>query len=516
MASGQTDQQGSGCGTSSPNLPDETHDRGAPDTDPQGSQLRARGPAQADDAEERSDSGRRELAIPTVVPSAEETCDIIAVSSDTKGLGKSSDGIGRSLAGSHGHCAISCAEEPGSSDQSGTMATEDGHQGHGHIWHPEIPGSQQHVAGPGHNNEVSFPKTAPSVPTDSGTCSTLRLQEGQGQGQRQAGSPLRGATTDPDLSVADQIRSKMVTLALGNDHNWCFANAATLAFLWATLGKVGFQLTDWGQHASSLLSLLTSGEGSVVKLVQQPFFLTLFERWHFLARPQDAAEYTGFLLESLGLSNLQQCWERRLLENDQPKMFDFFRVFQPLHLQFPTDAPSHAYFSLNSLIALWHEDHGMKAALTAESPLLCVHVDRAGQDELGQIMKLRHRVNFFQEVRIPFFTASDLMCTFHSYVVIAVVAHLGDDLSTGHYQALLKAQVNEECTMGTQWFLADDNVAMRACFAEVDHFVENATLLWLCRHDCVHLFQRFPMTSFIQAKAVTPARHDTTEVLRYF
>ena len=264
-----------------------------------------------------------------------------------------------------------------------------------------------------------------------------------------------------------------------------------------------------------LRSLLSDHGGFEMKLAQLPFFQALLAKWKFLARPQDAAEYTGFLLEGLGLPTFQQSWDRRVIEQNRSVSFDTFRTFQPLRLQFPHDVDAAKYYSLQALLDSWHEDHGMIAALTHAPDLLCVQIDRVGADSDSQVVKLTNRVNFFAALSVPVFHDHGITCDTYSYTVVAATAHLGSDPCTGHYQAITKAQISGHGHMGVQWYLSDDNTSMRVCFSEVDHFVPNVTLLWLCRLDRVELYNRFDQIRAMPDNDEPPS-HRSNEVLQYF
>ena len=516
LASNEAGKQGPDQGSALETVPDAaSHDR-APDSHSEGA-CRGTGRSIATDpSEEWTALGRRQLAVPEMVPSEQEAADCNTNPSLSENLGETSHGLRGSPSRRELGRAVSCPEESRSTSQDDSLAPENEPTRPRQLWHHDHTGQQQPVAGTGSDHEAPQSTSASSLPTDPRLGPSDQTQEGEGQGQRQERLVMPSTSGPNDPHPATAICRTMLSLILSNDSNWCFANAATLAFLWATLSRAAFQLTDWGQHASMLRSLLCDHGGFETKLAQLPFFQALLAKWKFLARPQDAAEYTSFLLAGLGLPIFQQCWERRLLEQNEIKKFDSSGNFQPLRLQFPDDTEASSFFTLQSLINSWSQDNGMVAAVTHAPPLLCLQIDRAGQDMWGQMVKLTHRVSFFRELRMPVFTDSSLQCTSHTYIVVAVVAHMGNDLHTGHYQALMKAQVCDSTQVGIQWFIADDNVPMKPSFEEVEMFVSNATLLWLCRLDQVSLFHRFALRSDTQSLGSQSHSPNAFEVLQYF
>ena len=256
---------------------------------------------------------------------------------------------------------------------------------------------------------------------------------------------------------------------------------------------IDFRLFDWGKQHEDILAFLTHPSQNGICLCDQPWFRAFFEKWDVQDRQQDAAEFTQFLIEQLGTPKFDSHWECRLLELNEIRVFDQRTHFQPIRLQFPSDAEVGSHFALQTLVDAWCQENGMVKALTSPPDFLCLLVDRHHKDAEGQMHKLEHSVGFFPGCFMPCFLGDDLQTQNESYLVVAVIAHKGN-AHHGHYQAALHGNIcwhpTRACA-GLQWLIQDDNKPMRMSFGIPSWFYKNASLLWLCRGNKVDLFQQF-------------------------
>ena len=514
LASTEEGKSGPSQGTTTEGLPPETHDGRAEDQGGESSCHRTGRSFAANTPETWTPAGGRELAFSEMVPSTTEAPNSVPTTLDAQEHGDPADIIGGIPERSSADHSVSFLETSRSEADSGPMASEGEYEGRRLAWPSEIPGRERCLAASWGNHEATQPAPTSFVQAAPGHCESHQDQERQGEGQALTPEPNTGVPLQ--WLEIDGYRKQLTSLVLGNDSNWCFANAATVAFLWSTLSRLDFVLTDWGQHASLLKSMLLQHGDRSVLLTDMPLFRDLFVQWQMRARQHDAAEYTSFLLGGLGLQNFQQSWERRVLEQNEVTVFDAFKQFQPLRLQFPSDADTPKTFLLQQLIDSWHEDLGMRAALLGPPPLLCLQVDRAGYTAEGHLLKLQHTVCFRTCIDMPVFLDKGVNVACHAYLAVAVVAHFGPDLPVGHYRCLLKGQDTRNGRVGVQWFVTDDNEPMTARMDETDKFAQNVTMLWLCRRDLLHLFDRKWMTDADTAMRDASINPGSNDVLSFF
>ena len=90
------------------------------------------------------------------------------------------------------------------------------------------------------------------------------------------------------------------------------------------------------------------------------------------------------------------------------------------------------------------------------------------------------------EVEIPVFTTG-LECDMLGYIVVAAIAHLGQDRS-GHCRALLKIQPGvTTAAQPIAWLLTDDEQKPAPVWQIPTWFQTHATVVWAVRTDCLRL-----------------------------
>ena len=165
---------------------------------------------------------------------------------------------------------------------------------------------------------------------------------------------------------------------------------------------------------------------------------------------------------------------------------DSSTTYTPLVLQFDPMLLNDDATSLRQLIRDWSNQDGMMRALTHDSPLIYVQIDRHIRSGAGHITKCDIPVNFHWGIEVPVYTGTDLTVNWKTYKVVAAVAHLGADAS-GHCRALLRVQMQATTANPHMFLLTDDWVPAVPVWKEPTWFTRNATCFWLCDFDHMSL-----------------------------
>lgn len=276
--------------------------------------------------------------------------------------------------------------------------------------------------------------------------------------------------------------------ALANESTWCFANASTLAGVWALLSSTEIdseQLTIGGDSICLSLHAMMSEPINITDLY---WFHKIMTNWTGGSGQADAAEYTQLMLQELQLPDLCQEWEKRYLDTQTGiiKRSDHSDQFSPIILQFPEDYNSKA-IGFPALLQPWMQDMGMTTALCSPSPVVCFHVDRWIQHpHHGTLYKTAVEILSCSECQLPIFVnGTEVMAV--PYVLCAVVLHFGTS-NQGHYQTLLRLHsdtAHEDEPL--EWLLTDDNSAPVHVTGWHSWMAGNVSLLWYTRQDLVEL-----------------------------
>ena len=185
-------------------------------------------------------------------------------------------------------------------------------------------------------------------------------------------------------------------------------------------------------------------------------------------------------------------WEKRVQTDAGVQIADVSHAtHMPISFQFDATTQLLQFCDLTTLATIWRQVDGMHTCLVAASPCLCIHIDRCVEGPTG-IYKCLTRLQSDDEVFLPVFADETVAYDHVGYRVIAMMAHLGSDLS-GHYRSALRvtpmvvAQTNP-----ISWLLCDDWRTPEAVWTLPPWFENNITVVWLLRTDVVHLhvFQR--------------------------
>ena len=128
----------------------------------------------------------------------------------------------------------------------------------------------------------------------------------------------------------------------------------------------------------------------------------------------------------------------------------------------------------------------MCTALVTAPPCICLTIDRFHQTGCGTIERNVSAIDLEAEVEIPVFTTG-LECDMLGYIVVAAIAHLGQDRS-GHCRALLKIQPGvTTAAQPIAWLLTDDEQKPAPVWQIPTWFQTHATVVWAVRTDCLRL-----------------------------
>ena len=452
---------------------------GAPDQSPEGFRMQSGRPHTASVPGEEADSGRHELALPSMGSQPEGPCDRPEEGSHNAEDAAALGGTHRGLPGLNAGGTISrAADEQCASSSAMETATqyEDGSPPRA----PGCPDSFFDMAAGRDNTETAFHQEQPSgghpAPADDSDKGSWQGREVSGQAQRLLNSA--------DLQ---NLRSLATRLALDNDSTWCYANATVHCLIWTLLSLSDAEEISWGQHCKSLHKMLFDSQNHTVKLVELEWFQQLLAFWGRSQDQQDCGEFTHTMLQWLDSPAINMSWERRCEMEEQVRCQDTGASTMPLLLQFPIEIATKPQCRLDQLVSFWCQAYGMQAALLSAAPIVCVHIDRMFENESGQIEKSGCVINLDSETILPIFCDASLKHDFATYVLIAAATHLGVDRA-GHYQALLKVQPTvTDGVRPIQWLLTQDNQRPEPIWRVPLLFLQNMTVAWLMRSDCISL-----------------------------
>ena len=150
------------------------------------------------------------------------------------------------------------------------------------------------------------------------------------------------------------------------------------------------------------------------------------------------------------------------------------------------------------MILAWSNQQGRQVALTNSSPLICLQIDRCILSGQGRVIKSDIAINAHGGCELPFFLSDDLRVTWTEFQVVAQIAHLGED-NMGHCRSMLMTAPATHRDGNIMALLTDDWTVTERLHHAPNWFQRNVTCLWLCRSDCLDLYQ---------APAAVPTRRD--------
>lgn len=378
------------------------------------------------------------------------------------------------------------------------------------------PGPADHVAGehcmgpPRHVDEAACPLSEQTGPTASG-----HAWQGPGQdsGQRPGQAPKQDFPEDDldalpvgaDLPARDVLLKGLATLRLANDANWCYVNAAVLTMLWSFLSISTFTLDHWGSHATRIVQLLMQHDNEPVELSSIAFLQPIFAQWQNLGNQGDPVEFLAHVMRGLNLTGINLSWEKRVQIGLLTEVVDESDAYNPLILRFDPAMLQDDSLTLCQMIRDWSNQDGMLTALTHQTPLVCVQLDRNIRSGTGEIAKCDIPVNFHWGIDLPIYDSDGLQIQWKTYRVIAAIAHLGHD-TAGHCRTLLRVQMNATAREPHMFLLTEDWLKAVPVWKEPSWFLRNITCFWLGEWDQVALYDLPVSTSCHAPCPPTPAR----------
>ena len=251
---------------------------------------------------------------------------------------------------------------------------------------------------------------------------------------------------------ANGARVWTLRLVLHNPGNHCYANAGITSMSHAfTMAR------STPPSLRPLLEYLRSQAqfGIRVTLHACPSLRGVSGYWTYNSEQQDAAEYTGVVLDSAGVMTRTWCSRK----ND-----DGIVVTTDHGIAVLLEMPTHGV-DLQALIDEWqHQTH--THALSEQSVLVSVQIGRYRRGRKNQA-----RLSFIDDVAVPVF-ADGLNCLRAIYRPVAAIVHLGPTCRSGHNRSLLRC--------GDHWYYTDDSRCAVRCSLEHEHFA-NVCYIWLAR-----------------------------------
>ena len=329
-----------------------------------------------------------------------------------------------------------------------------------------------------------FPETTHPEPEQAGHAAEGAL----GQRERQTEPPSDGERQAKlRQALPDHLKIALATTSLGNVANHCYINAGFMATLWAFLCHRSFPSEFWGPGATTIVADCLRLAHRQIHLADIAWMHNLMRSWGNTADQGDAVEFIHFMLRGLNFAGFSHRWERRVQMGLLTSVRDENDAFAPVILHIDPSMADGNRVLLRDMIQDWHDHLGMVTALTTDTDLICVHIDRFVRSGPEVITKSNLSVGFHWGCSFPFFTDQSLQVTWKDFQVVAALAHQGED-GAGHYRAWLK--VGHSTNPGvpaTLALLTDDGRPAERVWTEPDWFNCGLTCLWLCSCDALKL-----------------------------
>ena len=117
-------------------------------------------------------------------------------------------------------------------------------------------------------------------------------------------------------------------------------------------------------------------------------------------------EFISHVLRGLHLGGFNMKWERRVQIHDTTRLMDQSDAQRPITVQFDEIDPNadrYGYTALQTMLNSWENQYGMKTALTAHTPLVCIHVDRFVHQGTAETEKCERPIHFRGGITLPVF-----------------------------------------------------------------------------------------------------------------
>ena len=215
------------------------------------------------------------------------------------------------------------------------------------------------------------------------------------------------------------------------------------------------------------------------------WFSTLIQHWTPPGRQGDPVEFLSFMLQGLQFDGLDMSWEQRLQIGLETRCHDKNSRFQPLVLQFDDNLVQHDRLHLRDMMNAWVNNLGMQTAMLADTPLICLHLDRYCPRGDGSPEKCDTPVGLHGGLEIPFFVGAGMEILWRDFQVISAISHQGAD-EAGHCRSILKTWPDStDPAHPCMFLLTDDDRIPSRTWIEPKWFTQNVSCVWVC--DCTWL-----------------------------
>ena len=282
-------------------------------------------------------------------------------------------------------------------------------------------------------------------------------EEPSGRRARQGPGPVAGDATG--------LRQSVLAVRLQNKSNTCYINSSILLWLWAY--ALTTDLADTAGFAATALRAVLSSKGMLDLLEFLPWRRFL-QGWRNVRHQHDVQEWHVHLFSQAMPPSMWGSWQAKLLSldlRDSANTYTPILMTPPAHLQ---------ECSLQTVVDQWSSQEAIHA-LAAPPRILSICLTRFGFNDAGAF-KVEMPVSLQPfTVTIPCFVNEHSLETRScQYTIIGAISHYGNDISSGHYRAMLH-DVAESC-----WYITDDGArAKRAKTADMRHLSRNAYVIWL-------------------------------------
>ena len=342
------------------------------------------------------------------------------------------------------------------------------------------PGREQSVESAGSGTQTAQPQSELT-----GAAAESHVGEGQECWQGQSSQEMRTATSF-DRKAVQYALSQLV---LHNDRNHCYINAAMAATLWAFLSRSDFQPCHLGPHATLIADCILNHAGTPVTLAAQSWFQEVMQQWPQQHNQGDPVEFLSHVFRGLGLDSFDMKWERRVQIHDTARLMDQSDALRPLTVQFDLmelENSQYGYTALQTLLDSWETQYGMQTALTANTPLICIHVDCYIHQGSSAAVKCERPIHFRGGINLPVFVDQGIQVQRKGYQLLSAIAHSGSD-EAGHCRALLKTWPTVQPSPVSFLVVDDDQPPLRI-WAEPEWFKRDVNCFWFCDCDVLDLF----------------------------
>ena len=267
-----------------------------------------------------------------------------------------------------------------------------------------------------------------------------------------------------DARLSQSAGPVIPTAKLANSTNLCYINRQAAYWVGALTSA---PVLCYGQLQAGFRVFLAC---TAVRLIEVLAFRPIFRDWARVHHQHDAGEFLHQFLTATQSAPYTCRWEART-EGERPVHYSG-TLEQPIVLPMAGAPP----LTLQLVLDRWHMQHAVHALLEHRG-LIWLQLEHYA-DGVGKCTTAL-RVRPGDQLVVPFFTEpAGLGLRHESFIVAAIVYHLGDPAVSGHYLTLIGKPNAERW----EYFVCDDNRLPRKArgpdLRQVDH---NAYLVGLVR-----------------------------------